>query len=163
VEQNPFKKLIDITDLMDFEINPMEVEKECQNILLRHNSELKNWYQIYAKKIEVTKREESFSMTLRQVWRFLRDCEIAAPDATLAQFNRLYNAGKKNHFTLLMNDEISKFDYLYNTKNSVNVNKKVKSDDCTSSDEDEEENAAELHKKLGIQPEDVHDELKIVL
>jgi hypothetical protein len=41
VEQNPFKKLIDITDLMDFEANPTEVEKECQNILLRHNSELK--------------------------------------------------------------------------------------------------------------------------
>jgi hypothetical protein len=44
VEQNPFKKLIDITDLMDFEANPTEVEKECQNILLRHNSELKQWY-----------------------------------------------------------------------------------------------------------------------
>lgn len=29
VEQNPFKKLIDITDLMDFEMNPTEVEKEC--------------------------------------------------------------------------------------------------------------------------------------
>ena len=62
-----------------------------------------------------------------------------------------------------MNDELSKFDYLYNTKNNMKVNKKSKSDDCTSSDEDEEENAAELHKKLGIQPEDVHDELKIVL
>ncbi|MFO0117854.1 MAG: hypothetical protein ACK521_09675 [bacterium] len=44
VEQNPFKKLIDISDLMDFEANPVECEKECQNILLRHNSELKNWY-----------------------------------------------------------------------------------------------------------------------
>jgi hypothetical protein len=49
-----------------------------------------------------------------------------------------------------MNDELSKFDYLYNTKNNMKVNKKSKSDDCTSSDEDEEENAAELHKKLGI-------------
>jgi hypothetical protein len=44
VEQNPFKKLIDISDLMDFEANPVECEKECQNILLRHNSELKSWY-----------------------------------------------------------------------------------------------------------------------
>jgi hypothetical protein len=65
VEQNPFKKLIDISDLIDFETNPAEVEKECQNILLRYNSELKHWYQTYSKKIEVTKREESFSMTLR--------------------------------------------------------------------------------------------------
>lgn len=29
VEQNPFKKLIDISDLMDFEANPVECEKEC--------------------------------------------------------------------------------------------------------------------------------------
>lgn len=83
---------------------------------MRHNSELKQWYQTYSKKIEVTKREESFSMTLRQIWRFLRDCDITCPDATLAQFNRVYNAGRKNHFTLLMNDEMSKFDYLYNAK-----------------------------------------------
>lgn len=91
VEQNPFKKLIDISDLIDFEQNPAEVEKECQNILLRHNSDLKNWYKIYAKKVEATKSEESFSMTLRQVWRFLRDCNISCADATLAQFDRIYN------------------------------------------------------------------------
>jgi len=84
VEANPFKKLIDISDLIEGETNPVEVEKECQNILLRHNSELKNWYRIYAKKIEATKSEESFSMTLRQVWRFLRDCKVAGADCTLA-------------------------------------------------------------------------------
>ena len=65
VEQNPFRKLIDIADLIDFEQNPRDVEKECQNILLRHNTDLKNWYKLYAKKIEATKSEESFSMTLR--------------------------------------------------------------------------------------------------
>lgn len=115
VEQNPFKKLIDITDLLDNELNPTEVEKECQNILLRHNSELKQWYQHYSKKVEVTQRDESFSMTMRQVWRFLRDCQVTSPDATIAQFNRIYNQGRKNHFTLLLNDEMSKFDYLYNS------------------------------------------------
>jgi hypothetical protein len=59
-----------------------------------------------------------------------------------------------------MNDEMSKFDYLYNAKQeSLNAN-----DGQSSSDEQEdEENAAELHKKLGIQPDDVHDEMKIVL
>jgi uncharacterized protein (DUF927 family) len=60
--------------LIEFENNPVAVEKEVQNIMLRYNSELKNWYKTYAKKIEATKSEESFSMTLRQVWRFLRDC-----------------------------------------------------------------------------------------
>ena len=41
VEDNPFKKLIDINDLMELEQNSEEVLKEVQNILLRHNSELK--------------------------------------------------------------------------------------------------------------------------
>jgi len=65
VEQNPFKKLIDISDLIEFEQNPVAVEKEVQNIMLRYNSELKSWYRNYAKKVEATKSEESFSMTLR--------------------------------------------------------------------------------------------------
>ena len=91
VEQNPFKKLLDISDLTEFEQNPAEVEKEIQNLMLRHNSELRAWYRFYAKKVEATKSEESFSMTLRQVWRFLRDCQIPGHDATLATFNRVYN------------------------------------------------------------------------
>ena len=41
VEENPFRKLIDITDLMELENSPEETLKEVQNILLRHNSELK--------------------------------------------------------------------------------------------------------------------------
>lgn len=69
--------------------------------------------------------------------------------------------GRKNHFTLLMNDEMSKFDYLYNTKQTIDTagGELYSSDD----EQEEEENAAELHKKLGIQPDDIHDEHKIVL
>jgi len=52
VEQNPFKTLIDIGDLIEFESNPMDVQKEVQNILLRHISDLKQWYKVYARKIE---------------------------------------------------------------------------------------------------------------
>jgi hypothetical protein len=60
-----------------------------------------------------------------------------------------------------MNDEMSKFDYLYNTKESAAM---ATADASSSDDEKEdEENAAELHKKLGIEPDDVHDEMKIVL
>jgi hypothetical protein len=44
--------LIDISDLIEFEVNPKDVEKEVQNILLRNNSELKTWYKVYAKKVE---------------------------------------------------------------------------------------------------------------
>jgi len=31
------------------------VEKEVQNIMLRYNSELKAWYNKYARKVEATK------------------------------------------------------------------------------------------------------------
>ena len=60
-----------------------------------------------------------------------------------------------------MNDEMSKFDYLYNAKGTAR--EKANKKEGSSSDEEEEENAVELHKKLGIQPDDVHDEMKIVL
>jgi len=73
VEENPFKKLIDISDLMDLEANSDDTLKEIQKILLMNNSELKNWYRTYSRKIEAHKSDESFAMTLRQVWRFLRD------------------------------------------------------------------------------------------
>ena len=56
---------IDISDLVELEENPKESLKEVQNILLRHNSELKHWYRIYSRKIEAHKCEESFAMTLK--------------------------------------------------------------------------------------------------
>ena len=57
VEQNPFKTLLDITDLIEMEGpsatgGPKEIEKDVQNIMLRNNSDLKNWYKIYARKVE---------------------------------------------------------------------------------------------------------------
>ncbi len=64
VEQNPFKTLIDISDLTELEENPKEVEKEVQNILLRYNSEMKKWYKHYSKKVESVQTEESFALTL---------------------------------------------------------------------------------------------------
>ena len=49
MEQNPFKTLLDITDLIEMEGpsatgGPKEIEKEVQNIMLRANSDLKNWW-----------------------------------------------------------------------------------------------------------------------
>ncbi len=109
VEQNPFKTLIDISDLLEMEDNPKEVEKEIQNILLRHNSELKKWYRHYSKKVESVKTEESFALTLRQLWRFFRDTKIISPNASLAMINRIFNQGRKNHFTLLGERDKAKF------------------------------------------------------
>ena len=95
---------------MDLEANPDETLKEIQNILLRHNSELKSWYKTYSRKIEAHKSDESFAMTLRQVWRFLRDTQLISANSTIAQFNRVYNMGGKNHFTLLGSTDQAKFD-----------------------------------------------------
>ena len=57
VEQNPFKTLLDISDLIEMEGataagGPKETEKEVQNIMLRNNSDLKSWYKLYARKVE---------------------------------------------------------------------------------------------------------------
>ena len=166
MEQNPFRKLIDIKDLIDFEQNPEDVEKECQNILLRHNTELKSWYKLYAKKYEVNKSEESFSLTLRQIWRILRDTHVIAADCTLAQFDRIYSQGKKNHFTLLGAQEVNKFDFIYASENNNSLVKGVKDrgDDSSSEEEEEEEqNLEELHRRLGIEPDDIHAATKIIL
>lgn len=159
VEQNPFRKLIDIKDLIDFEQNPDEAEKECQNILLRHNSELKNWYKLYAKKVEAVKSEESFALNLRQVWRLLRDSLVVGADCSLAQFDRIYSQGRKNHFTLLGSSEVNKFDFIYSNQDNKAAVKgtKDRGDDSSSEDEEEEEeNLEELHKRLGIEPDDIH-------
>lgn len=105
--------------------------------MLRANSDLKNWYKIYAKKVEAQKSEESFSMTLRQVWRFLRDCQIIGPDCTLAQFDRVYCAGKKNHFALApkqVDQRKKSMSFILST-----TGRKIKRTKEDSSDEDEDD------------------------
>jgi len=165
VEANPFKKLIDISDLIEFESNPLDVEKECQNILLRHNSDLKTWYNYYSRKVESVKTEESFSMTLRQVWRFLRDCQVIDQDATLAQFDRIYMQGAKNHYTLLGTSEMHKFDFMYGAKptKSAQGGGVATSQLGGDSDFSEEEEDGEVDLGDDIKPEDVHDATKVIL
>jgi hypothetical protein len=109
VEGNPFKTLIDITDLVELETNSAEVEKEVQNILLRYNSDIKKWYKFYSKKVEAVKSEESFALTLRQIWRFFRDTQIISSDSTFSIIDRVFNQGRKNHFTILGEKDKHKF------------------------------------------------------
>ena len=105
-------------------------------------------------------------MTLRQVWRLLRDTHVVAADCSIAQFDRVYNQGRKNHFTLLGASEVNKFDFIYGSQGKKDEIKapKERNDDSSSSDEDEEEeNLEELHKRLGIEPDDIHSSVKVVL
>lgn len=172
VEANPFKRLLDISDLIEFEQSPADAEKEVQNIMLRYNSELKNWYNKYARKVEATKSEESFAMTLRQVWRFLRDCQVPAYDASLAQFNRIYNQGKKNHFTLLGPNDVGKFNLMYGLNGQSSGNDHIReimenidndNDFCVEDESQTRKDDESLIKQLEIEMEDVHGPTKVVL
>lgn len=44
------------------------------------------------------------------MWRFLRDCKVFNSRVTIAQFNRIYLAGKKNSFNLSVREkEVQRF------------------------------------------------------
>jgi len=112
------------------------------------------------------KSEESFALNLRQVWRLLRDSLVIGPDCSLAQFNRIYSQGRKNHFTLLGSSEVNKFDFIYSSKDNKETvkNGKDRGDESSSEEEEEEEENLEvLHKRLGIEPDDIHAANKIIL
>jgi hypothetical protein len=66
---------------------------------------------------------------------------------------------------LLGASEVNKFDFIYGSKGSKTSVKGTKNHDDSSSSEDEEEdeNTEELHKRLGIEPDDIHASLKVVL
>ena len=82
------------------------------------------------------------------------------PDATLAQFDRIFRQGKKNNFTMLGSGEVSKFDYLYGHGAEQNPLDMAKKDGSESDFEYEEEVMEDLHTKLGIEPEDIHSSTK---
>ncbi len=105
MESNPYSKILDIRDLLFTEIttpklNRDEIKKDVENIMLRYNTDLKLWYKKYSRKVEREDIEESFSMTMRQCWRFLRDCQIPSVECSLAMFNRYFHQGQKNRFSI---------------------------------------------------------------
>ena len=100
VEVNPYKNLIDISDLTYLEEDPIKAEKEVQKILLQYNSYMKHWYEAYSVEIEAKEREESFTMCSQQLWRFLKDCKIISYKVSIANMNRLFLCGSKNIFKI---------------------------------------------------------------
>jgi hypothetical protein len=75
---------------------------------------LRSGIDIILNKVEAVKSEESFALTIRQIWRFFRDSQIISPDATLAIIDRVFNQGKKNHFTILGEKDKHKFHMVAN-------------------------------------------------
>lgn len=72
----------------------------------------------------------------------------------------MYFAGKKNHFTLLGANEASKFDYIYGTDNQTLSTSKDATKDEVSEFSEVEEDPADLHAKMGIELEDIHQATK---
>jgi hypothetical protein len=103
VEANPYKNLIDVTDLLYNEDDPSRAEKEVAKILLQFNSGLKEWYEIYSSQVEAKEREESFTMTSKQMWRFFKDCKVISYKVSIANLNRLFLRGAKNLFKITSN------------------------------------------------------------
>lgn len=113
-------------------------------------------------------------MTLRQVWRFLRDCQFVNHDSTLATFDRVFNHGKKNHFTLLGTSEVAKFNLMYGLHGDDGpmswkalLENDAKEDDFTEEPEieskDEGDDNTDFASSLGIEPENVHGATRVVL
>lgn len=103
IEQNPFVNLLDLSDLINLEENPQKAEREVQKLMLKYNSEMKSWYNTYSSNFEFKEKEEAFTMTSRQFWRFLRDCKVVSHKVTISSVNRLFLQGKKNNFKLYAN------------------------------------------------------------
>lgn len=100
----------------------------------------------------------------------MRDCKVAGADCSLAQFDRIYNQGKKNHFTILGSNEVAKFDYIFGGNSSTqqreggpDTRHDVSESESESAESAEEENQTELYKKLGIEADDIHFSLKVIL
>jgi hypothetical protein len=151
-EFNPYRVLLDVTDLIECEPEIEASLKEVENIMLRANSEIKQWYKMYVNKeyardigvdgdmnksrgSKIMNAEEQrkvtaassqlcvisenyandlgFAMEIKELWRFLRDCNITGADFTLAQFNRLFYKGPKNYIEMFMVPEELDNKYLY--------------------------------------------------
>ena len=128
-EENPFNKLLELSDIIEIDSEFESSMKEIKNILLRYLTDMKIWYKIYTNKeyygenLEQIRKEAKeqqqpeeilnpdfyninadigFAMEIKDLWRFIRDSNILSADFTLANFNRLYMKGEKNYMELFM-------------------------------------------------------------
>lgn len=99
---------------------------------------------------------------------------MISANSTIAQFNRVYNQGVKNHFTLLGSKDQAKFDKIYGVEGATEE-KAGGADEAAakegpparvnniSDDEEEDEVAENINEEKDLDLEDTHEALKIVL
>jgi len=100
VENNPMITLLDLNDLLLLDNKAKETREEICKLILRKVTDLKKWYKLYSRNYEVIDYEEGFAMTLYQLWRFFRDCQLINQKCTIAKFDRAYFQSKKSHFNI---------------------------------------------------------------
>lgn len=99
---------------------------------------------------------------------------MISANSTIAQFNRVYNQGVKNHFTLLGSKDQAKFDKIYGVggaegekaggAGAVAVKEDAPVKESNISDDEEEDDVAQDPEQMkDMDLEDTHDALKIVL
>eukprot|EP00742_Colponemidia_sp_Colp-10_P002729 GILJ01002919.1.p1 GENE.GILJ01002919.1~~GILJ01002919.1.p1 ORF type:complete len:820 (+),score=104.32 GILJ01002919.1:264-2462(+) len=93
---------LDITDLLELEKDPSQCVKDMQNVLLRYNSDIRVWYKYYS---NASSNESAFSMKMKDLWRFVRDCRVLTPNVSLAAIDRMFVRGKRNLYS--MNFEVN--------------------------------------------------------
>lgn len=157
VEANPYKNLIDISDLTASEEDAGKAEKEVQKILLQFNSHLKQWYEAYSTQIEAKEREESFTMCSKQLWRFLKDCKVISYKVSIANINRLFLKGSKNIFKIIG----SNLDTIATNEQSIlsrisSVNPGVPNLDISNIPSNPQESMSDNESLSEINTEDVH-------
>jgi len=99
---------------------------------------------------------------------------LISANSTIAQFNRVYNQGVKNHFTLLGSKDQAKFDKIYGVDGAAG--EKAGGADAAaakegppatvnniSDDEEEDEVVENVNEEKDLDLEDTHEALKIVL
>lgn len=75
--------MIDINDLTENVNDDVQrIHRDAQNMLLRHNSLLKQWYKLYSNKFENSLGENAFAMDLSTYWKFIKEAKVCDSEVT---------------------------------------------------------------------------------
>ena len=101
---NPYLQILRVDDLLETVTNREEVRSNLEIALLHNNSMLMDIFKEY-KAMRSNINELSCTMTLRSLWKFLRDSRILSPALSLAVFDRHFYSNAANRFPLFFNLE----------------------------------------------------------
>lgn len=99
---NPYLKLLRVDDLLETVKDREEVLNQLEISLLHHNSMFSDIFKEY-KSLRTNITQFSCTMTLKTMWKFLKDARILSPLLSLANFDRYFYSNPHNVFPLHFN------------------------------------------------------------